>query len=233
MFHSFTDYQLTEDNNILSEYNVRVQGNVVAFAAETISNTLNAVITSASYTEEEMEISYTYDYITTDMGMQGIPKQIENKKAVLKPNADGLYQIFTIEVTGKQAGAEPVPEEQTSVQPIESMGIPVGSYSYVGTGVRTSLAIESESIATLTQWSSGSGQGEQIKYQIVLDNTVTVLEGVTAYSLQFIEGNNIQLGANGLDVTGSMESEINMSFLYDANQGILQDSFGNIWARVN
>lgn len=240
LFRSFTDYQLTEDNNILSEYNVSVQGNVVAFSPSTISKTSNAAITSASYTEETMEIYYTYDYITTDMGMQGIPKQTENRKAVLKPDAGGLYQIVSIEVvgTGEQAGAEPVPEEQVpeeqvATQPVESAGIPVGSYSYVGTGARTSLAIESESTATLTQWSSGTGQGEQIKYQIVADSTVTVPDGVTAYSLQFIEGNNIQLGANGFDVTGPMESGMNMSFLYDANQGILQDSTGNIWARAD
>ena len=52
IFRSFTDYQLTEENNILSENNVHVQGDVVSFAAATISKTSNAVITSASYTEE-------------------------------------------------------------------------------------------------------------------------------------------------------------------------------------
>lgn len=235
MFHAFTDYQLAEDNNVLSEYNVRVQDNVVAFAAANINKTSNAMITSASYTEDEMEIYYTYDYITFDMESHGLPKQIENKKAILKPNADGLYQIVMIEMLEGQMEGESVPEEQTAEQPAENAGIPVGTYSYAASagGFRDSLTIESENIATYTTFSSGSGEGNEMKYQIVVDNSVTVPDGVTAYTFQFIEGNNIQLTENGFDVTSAMESGDNMNFSYDANQGMLQDSYGNIWTRVN
>lgn len=237
MFRSFTDYQLAEDNNVLSEYNVQVQGNVVTFSGASIDRTSNAVITSASYTDEEMEIYYTYTYITTDMARDGIPQTTENKKAVLRPNADGLYQIVQIEMTGEPAEGgtvpeEQMPEEQAAEQPAEIAAIPVGAYSYVAPagGFRGSLTIESESTATYVEWGSGTGAGNEIKYQIVVDNTVTVPDGVTAYLFQFVEGNNIQLTGNGFEVTGSMESGYNMSFTYDKNQGILQDSYGNMWS---
>lgn len=237
IFRSFTDYQLTEENNILSQNNVHVQGNVVSFAAATISKTSNAVITSASYTEEEMEIYYTYDYITFDMESKGLPKQIENRKATLKPNADGLYQITAIEVTEEQAEGEQMPEEQTAGQPAANAGIPVGSYSYAasGGGFRGTLDIESESMATYMTFGSASGQGEVIRCQITADDTVTVPAGVTAYIFQFIEGNTIQLKGDWVeyDVTGVMESGYNLNFSYDANQGILYDSIGNKWDRVN
>lgn len=236
IFRSFTDYQLTEENNTLSQNNVHVQDNVVSFAAATISKTSNAVITSASYTEAEMEICYTYDYITFDMETQGLPKQTENRKAILKPNADGLYQITAIEVTEEQAEGERMPEEQAAGQSEANTGIPVGSYSYAASagGFRGTLDIESESMATYTTFSSASGAGELIRYQIIADDTVTVPAGVTAYTFQFIEGNTIQLrDAVEYDVTGVMESGYNSNFTYDANQGILCDSFGNMWDRVN
>lgn len=236
IFRSFTDYQLTEENNILSENNVHVQGDVVSFAAATISKTSNAVITSASYTEEEMEIYYTYDYITFDMESKGLPKQTENRKVTLKPNADGLYQITAIEVTEEQAEGEQMPEEQTAGQPAENTGIHVGSYSYAASagGFRGTLDIESESMATYMTFGSASGEGEVIRYQIIPDDTVTVPAGVTAYTFQFIEGNTIQLRDwIEYDVTGVMESGYNLNFNYDANQGILQDSYGNKWDRVN
>lgn len=238
MFQAFTDYQLTEDNNVLSEYNVRVQDNIVSFATATLSNTSNAMITSACYTEEEMDIYYTYDYITIDMERQGIPKQIENKKAILKPNADGLYQIVTIEaveaVEGQMEGAS-APEEPIVEQAAENAGIPVGTYNFAASsgGFRGQLTIEPESIATYTEFSSATGKGNEIKYQIVADNTVTVPDGVIAYTFQYIEGNNIQLRENGFDITGPMESGYNINFSYDTNQGILQDSYGNIWTHVN
>lgn len=137
MFYSFTDYQLAEGDSVLSGYNVQVQGNAVVFAGASINRTSNAVITSASYTAEEMEIYYTYDYITDDMAMDGIPQKTENKKAVLKPNADGLYQIVTIEVVQEQAQEEYArdaealggqeAEEPMSETTAEDVGFPVGT----------------------------------------------------------------------------------------------------------
>ncbi len=261
MFHSFTDYQLAEDSSALSGHNVHVQGDTVMFWGATTGRTANTVITSANYTEEEMEIYYTCDYRTTDMAKEGLPRKTENKKAVLKPNAEGLYQIVKIEVIEEpapegQASEGQAPEEQTTMeqtpegqtpeeqtpeeqtpegqtpeQPAENAGFPVGNFSFVAsTGGRGSLTIDSAGIATYVEFSSGTGKGSEIKYQMVADGVAS--DGMTAYSLQFIEGNEFQLSGGGREVTGYLESGDSKNFYYDANQGILQDAGGNTWAPV-
>lgn len=255
MFRSFTDYQMAEGDGVLSQYNVHVQGNAVAFAGATISNTSNAVITSANYTEEVMEIYYTYDFITGDMARDGIPKKIENKKALLKPNTDGLYQIVEIVVIEEQTPQgqtpegqapegqtpegqtpeEQAPEEQIPEEPADSVGFPVGNFSYAAQagGGRGTLSIDPTGAATYVEFSSGTGMGTEIRYQMVADGTAAVQDGVTAYVLQFIEGNEFQMTGSGREPTGYLESGESMSFYYDANQGTLQDAWGNIWTPVN
>ena len=80
------------------------------------------------------------------------------------------------------------------------------------------------------EFSSGTGKGSEIKYQMVVDGTAAVSDGVTAYSLQFIEGNEFQMTGSGREVTGYLESGDSKTFYYDANQGTLQDVWGTIWA---
>lgn len=219
MFRSFTDYQLQEENNKLSEYHVQVSGDIVSFAPASTGKTANAVITSASYTEEEMEICYTYDYITTDMGREGIPKKVENKKAILNKNQDGQYQIIKIEIVESQTGEEmEVPETESSQEEsAEAAGFPAGKYSYVAMagGSRRSLTVEESGIATLVQWSSATGKGSEQTYQMSVDHTSAVPEGVTAYLLQ------------------SQDGAVSMTLYYNAEQGTLEDiTNGFIWERV-
>ena len=247
LFRSFTDYQLVEGISALSGHNVRVQGEAVIFLGASTGKTANAVITSANYTEEEMEIYYTCNYATTDMAREGIPEKIEHRKAVLKPNTEGMYQIIRIEVieeqtTAGQATEGQVPEEQMpngqategqmSEPPMENVGFPVGSFSYAASagGGRGSLTIDPAGVATYVEFSSGTGKGSEIKYQMVVDGTAAVSDGVTAYSLQFIEGNEFQMTGSGREVTGYLESGDSKTFYYDANQGTLQDVWGTIWA---
>lgn len=242
MFRSFTDYQLAEGDSVLSQYNVQVQGNTVMFTGATIGRTANAAITSANYTDEEMEIYYTCDYSTTDMAMQGIPGKTENRKALLKPDAEGMYQIIKIEIIEGQAPQDQAPEGQaqnqqamegqTPEQPAQNAGFPVGSFSYVSGagGGRGTLTIDSAGIATYVEFSGGTGKGSEIKYQMAVDGSAAVSDGVTAYSLQFIEGNEFQLTDGGREVTGYLDSGENRIFYYDANQGILQDAWGTTWA---
>lgn len=223
IFQSFTDYQFTEEDNILSENDVIVQGDVIGFYGSSLSRSSDAVITSASYTEEEMEIYYTYDYGTLDMAMEGIPNKIEHKKALLKPNAEGLYQIVAIEALKEdsaengEAGAEETPE------------FPVGSYSFaiMGGGGRGNITIDAAGVLTYTEWSGGTGLGSEIKYQMVADNTAAVSDGVTAYILQFIEGHEMKWTDDGFEATGDLKSRDNWSLYYDANQKILQDPDSN------
>ncbi len=247
LFRSFTDYQLVEGISALSGQNVHVQGEAVIFWGASTGRTANAVITSANYTEEEMEIYYTCNYSTTDMAMEGIPEKIENRKAVLKRNAEGMYQIIKIEVMEEQtpegqATEGQVPEEQVpngqamegqmSEPSMENVGFPVGSFSYAASagGGRGSLTIDPAGVATYVEFSSGTGKGSEIKYQMVVDGTAAVSDGVTAYSLQFIEGNEFQMTGSGREVTGYLESGDSKTFYYDANQGTLQDAWGTIWA---
>ena len=241
MFRAFTDYQLDESNNTLAEYNVQVQGITVAFSGASIDRTSNAVITAASYTEEEMDIYYTYDTITSDMAMDGLPKETEHRKAVLRPDAAGLYQIVKIEVIEEQdeedyaIDAETAGEQEPISEEMEkNVEFPVGTYSNVAEtgGYRGSFTIDSSGIATYEEWSGATGKGLEIKYQMSIDNTVTVQDGVTAYLLVFIEGHEFQMTESDDEVTGYLEEGNNMSLYYDKDQGILQDENGSTWEIV-
>lgn len=241
LFRSFTDYQLKEGDGILAEYNVQVQGNAVVFAGASISKTSNAAITSAKYTGEEMDIYYTYDYITADMARDGVPQKKEVKKAVLKPNVDGLYQIVAIEVIEEQASkaqmseeqpqTEQMPEEKVPEEPAENVGFPAGNYSFVTQtgGARSSLTIDSAGVATYVEFNSGTGQGYETKYQMTVDNTVAAQNEMTVFLLQFLEGNTFQLTDSGREVTGYLESGDKSSLHYDANQRTIQDTSGIVW----
>lgn len=105
--------------------------------------------------------------------------------------------------------------EEETVQEISQF--PVGTYSYVAPagGTRATLTIDASGIATITAISGANGQSEESVYQMSVDDTVTVPEGVTAYLLQDLNG-----GAN-------------RALSYDANQGILSDIVDHFeWERA-
>ena len=106
LFLSFTDYQFTEENHGANEWNIQVEGEIVYFFPATINFTAEANITSAEYTDEEMTLYFTYDRHLYD---EGQTKDTHTaKKAILRPNAEGKYQIVQI------AEAEIEPEQETS-----------------------------------------------------------------------------------------------------------------------
>src|SRR5699024_10251088 len=97
LFSSFTDYQFTEENDSDTEYGLNVDGDRLVFSPATINYSVSAEITSAEYTEDEMDVYYTYIYTSqsVDDPDAGIPVSTE-KRAVLEPDEEGMYRIVSI-----------------------------------------------------------------------------------------------------------------------------------------
>ena len=115
LFSSFTDYQFTEET-------ASVQGEWIIHWPVTINFSASAEITSAEYTEEEMDVYFTYVYTSysPDAENAGVQTTTE-KKAVLEPNEEGMYRIVSIEPVSANEGAENAsaetePEEQDPAQ---------------------------------------------------------------------------------------------------------------------
>lgn len=104
-FLSFTDYQFTEENHGANEWNIQVEGESVYFFPATMNFTAETTITSAEYTDEEMTLYFTYDRHLYD---GGIKDTHADKKAILRPNAEGKYRIVQI------VEADTEPERETS-----------------------------------------------------------------------------------------------------------------------
>lgn len=98
MFSAFTDYQFTEENDSDTENGINVEGDRLVFSPATINYSVSADITSAEYTEDEMDVYFTYDYTryATDAS-EVTPPVTASKKAVLKPDANGMFRITDIE----------------------------------------------------------------------------------------------------------------------------------------
>ncbi len=153
MFASFSDYQFTEENDDDgAEYGINVDGQVLTYVPATLSYVCQAKITSAEYTEEEMEVYYTYDF-------KGESRQETlQKKAVLMPDEGRNCTIVSTEDVGT-AGQD-------------TSEFPVGSYSYVAPvgGLRTSLTIEASGTAAKSiELMSGTGETNTTTYQISID----------------------------------------------------------------
>ena len=88
LFESFSDFQFTEENDVeQGDYgDVNVDGEKIMFWAATENHVREATITSAEYNSEEMELYYTYS-----RGAYGDESYIAEKKAILKPNSEGLF----------------------------------------------------------------------------------------------------------------------------------------------
>ena len=117
LFSSFTDYQFTEENDSDTEYGLNVDGDRLVFSPATINYSVSAEITSAEYTEDEMDVYYTYIYTSqsVDDPDAGIPVSTE-KRAVLEPDEEGMYRIVSIE-EAEQGGADDTETEQGASEP--------------------------------------------------------------------------------------------------------------------
>ena len=92
LFSSFTDFQFAEGSY---EGNVSVEGDAVCFFPATLNFTAEAEITAAQYTDDEMNLYFTYHRSLYDEG--ALTETRSDKKAVLRPTAEGEYRIVKIE----------------------------------------------------------------------------------------------------------------------------------------
>lgn len=160
MFSSFSDYQFTEENDDDGqEYGVNVEGDKIVFAPATISWVSEAAITRAEYTEDSMEVYYTYSR-SSESG-----QETTEKKAVLKPNDQGAYRIVSIEEAEMSSDGQ---DETAGGSGETALEFPVGEYSYVAPvgGLRTGLTIEESGVATIVELMSGTGESHTYTYQI-------------------------------------------------------------------
>lgn len=163
LFESFSDFQFTEENDVeQGDYgDVNVDGEKIMFWAATENHVREATITSAEYNSEEMELYYTYS-----RGAYGDESYIAEKKAILKPNSEGLFKIVSIEEISREAwdGSRPTQQKKETVKE----DIPTGSYSYVAPvgGLRASMTIQSSGAVRMDTLMSGTGEQDSISYTI-------------------------------------------------------------------
>ena len=161
LFESFSDFQFTEENDVeQGDYgDVNVDGEKIMFWAATENHVREATITSAEYNSEEMELYYTYS-----RGAYGDESYIAEKKAILKPNSEGLFKIVSIEEISREAwdGSRPTQQKKETVKE----DIPTGSYSYVAPvgGLRASMTIQSSGAVRMDTLMSGTGEQDSISY---------------------------------------------------------------------
>lgn len=163
LFESFSDLQFTEENEgeqwPYGGFNV--DGEKIIFTAATENHAREATITSAEYNSEEMELYYTYS-----RGAYGDESYIAEKKAILKPNSEGLFKIVSIEEISREAwdGSRPTQQKKETVKE----DIPTGSYSYVAPvgGLRASMTIQSSGAVRMDTLMSGTGEQDSISYTI-------------------------------------------------------------------
>lgn len=163
LFESFSDFQFTEENDVeQGDYgDVNVDGEKIMFWAATENHVREATITSAEYNSEEMELYYTYS-----RGAYGDESYIAEKKAILKPNSEGLFKIVSIEEISREA----LDDSQLTQRKKETVkeDIPTGSYSYVAPvgGLRASMKIQSSGAVRMDTLMSGTGEQDSISYTI-------------------------------------------------------------------
>lgn len=117
LFSSFTDYQFTEENDSDTEYGLNVEGNRLTFSPATINYSASAEITSAEYTEDEMDVFFTYVYTTYPTGNDDDEGTVTTeKKAVLKPDEEGMYRIVNIEESARDGAGKSETENDISDQ---------------------------------------------------------------------------------------------------------------------
>lgn len=163
LFESFSDLQFTEENDEEQGPfgDVNVDGEKIMFQAATENHAREATITSAEYNSEEMELYYTYS-----RGAYGDESYIAEKKAILKPNSEGLFKIVSIEEISRKALDDSQPTQRKKETVKED--IPTGLYSYVAPvgGLRASMTIQSSGAVRMDTLMSGTGEQDSISYTI-------------------------------------------------------------------
>lgn len=163
LFESFGDLQFTEENDVeRGDYgDVNVDGEKIMFWAATENHVREATITSAEYNSEEMELYYTYS-----RGAYGDDSYTAEKKAILKPDSEGLFKIVSIEEISREAwdGSRPNQQKKETVKE----EIPTGSYSYVAPvgGLRASMTIQSSGAVRMDTLMSGTGEQDSASYTL-------------------------------------------------------------------
>lgn len=163
LFESFSDLQFTEENDEeqwpYGGFNV--DGEKIIFTAATENHAREATITSAEYNSEEMKLYYTYS-----REAYGDESYIAEKKAILKPNSEGLFKVVSIEEISREAwdGSRPTQQKKETVKE----DIPTGLYSYVAPvgGLRASMTIQSSGAVKMDTMMSGTGEQDSISYTI-------------------------------------------------------------------
>ena len=163
LFESFSDLQFTEENDEeqwpYGGFNV--DGEKIIFTAATENHAREATITSAEYNSEEMKLYYTYS-----REAYGDESYIAEKKAILKPNSEGLFKIVSIEEISREALDDSHPTQRKKETVKED--IPTGLYSYVAPvgGLRASMTIQSSGAVKMDTMMSGTGEQDSISYTI-------------------------------------------------------------------
>lgn len=123
LFASFTDYQFTEENDSDTEYGLNVDGDAIVYVPSTIGYDVKANIISTKYTAEEIDLYYTYNFHSYETDGERYTK---NKKAVLKPDENGLFRIVDIveadppKTADKNASAKDSQGDKTAIKNIYS-----------------------------------------------------------------------------------------------------------------
>lgn len=89
---SFTEYRFTEDNDSDTPYGNDVDGGVIWVAPAELSFEAAAAVTDSAYFEDTMVVHFSYEKNSYEQGLTAA-----DKTATLKKNANGRFQIITIE----------------------------------------------------------------------------------------------------------------------------------------
>lgn len=89
---SFTEYRFTEDNDSDTPYGNDVDGGVIWVAPAELSFEAAAAVTDSAYFEDTMVVHFSYEKNSYEQGITAA-----DKTATLKKNANGRFQIITIE----------------------------------------------------------------------------------------------------------------------------------------
>lgn len=94
-FSSFTDFQFTEENEDPVKY--EINGDQISFMTLDFAYVRKAEITSATYTDTEMKVYFTFESNSYEWG-----KKTLQKCAILKPDEEGKYRIVKIKEASKE-----------------------------------------------------------------------------------------------------------------------------------
>ena len=89
---AFTEYRFTEDNDSDTPYGNDVDGDTIWVAPAELSFEAAAAVTDSAYFEDTMVVHFSYEKNSYEQGLTAT-----DKTATLKKNANGRFQIITIE----------------------------------------------------------------------------------------------------------------------------------------